>query len=170
MKVTTETLHRVFYTCYLRFHEITWNSLIVYSSLSNLLDTFDFTIHVELVTYCMIILNYFINIMLLSSQTYTLSDITVYEQIFVRAYAWKFAFFCILSYVYCTSCVISLYVCVKESICMIACMFVYLVLYILSYISCYFIIDVCQREHLYESFCVLSCIYCRTSYVISLCL
>ena len=51
------------------------------------------------------------------------------------------------------------------------CMFVCLVLYILPYVLYYFIMGVCQREHLYESFvclCVLSCIYCRTSYIISL--
>ena len=37
-------------------------------------------------------------------------------------------------------------------------------------ILCYFIIGVCQGEHVYERLydCVLSCIYCRTSYVISL--
>jgi hypothetical protein len=99
-----------------------------------------------------------------------------------------------------TSCIISLYVCVSESMCLNVCMivccpvyivvrlmllnyrcvsvracawkFVWLcvVLYILSYVLCYFTIGVCQLEHVYESLydCVLSCIYCRTSYVISL--
>jgi hypothetical protein len=50
-------------------------------------------------------------------------------------------------------------------------MFVCLVLYILLYVLCYFIMGVCQWEYLYKSFvclCVLSCIYCCTSYVISL--
>ena len=140
---------------------------------------------------------------------------------------------CVLSCIYCrTSYVISLYVCVSESMCMKVCMivscpvyivvrlmlfhyrcvsvracvwkFVWLcvVLYILSYVLCYFIIGVCQWEHVYESLydcvscpvyivvrlmlfhyrcvsvracvwkfvwlCVLYCIYCRTSYVISL--
>ena len=44
-------------------------------------------------------------------------------------------------------------------------MIVCLVLYILSCVLCYFIICVCQLEHVYESLydCVLSCIYCRTS-------
>ena len=53
MKVITETLHRVLYMCYLRVYEIIWNSLIVYSSLSNLLDPFDFRIHVSIVELAM---------------------------------------------------------------------------------------------------------------------
>jgi hypothetical protein len=102
---------------------------------------------------------------------------------------------CVLSCTYKLSYVLCylLWVCVSESICMKVCMscpvyivvrlilfhhgcvsvresvwkFVCLVLYILSYVLCYFIMGVCQREHLYESLCVLYCIYCRTSYVIS---
>ena len=61
MKVITET-----------HHEITLNSLIVCSSLSNLLDDFDFKIHVtvvELVTYIMMVLHCYINTILLSSYT-----------------------------------------------------------------------------------------------------
>lgn len=107
MKVITET-----------HHEITLNSLIVCSSLSNLLDDFDFKIHVtvvELVTYIMIVLHCYINIILLLLQIYTLSDITVFEQMFV-----------------------------SESICMELCMFVHLVLCMLSYVLCYLIIGVCQ--------------------------
>ena len=46
--------------------------------------------------------------------------------------------------------------------------FVCLVLFILLYVLFYFIMGVCQWESLYESLCVLYCIYCRTSYVISL--
>ena len=40
----------------------------------------------------------------------------------------------------------------SENICITVCMlnFVCLVLYILSYILCYFTMAVCQREHLYE--------------------
>jgi hypothetical protein len=94
-----------------------------------------------------------------------------YRCVSVRACALKFVWLCVLSCIYCcTSCVISLYVCVSESMCMKVCMIVCLVLYILSYVLCYFIIGVCQWEHVYERLydCVLSCIYCRTSYVISL--
>ena len=78
---------------------------------------------------------------------------------------------CVLYCIYCrTSYVISLYVCVSESMCMKVCMIVCLFLYILSYVLCYFIIGVCQWEHVYGRLyaCVLSCIYCRTPYVISL--
>ena len=88
-----------------------------------------------------------------------------------RTFVWSFAWLCVLSWIYCcTSCIISLYVCVSERMCMKVCMIVCFVLYILSYVLCYFIIGVCQWEHVYESLddCVLSCIYCRTSYVISL--
>jgi hypothetical protein len=50
-------------------------------------------------------------------------------------------------------------------------MFVCLVLYILLYVLCYFTMGVCQWEYLYKSLvclCVLSCLYCFTSYAIQL--
>jgi hypothetical protein len=109
-----------------------------------------------------------------------------------------------LSCIYCRmSYVVSLWVCVSEFICMKVCMFVYLVLYILSNVLCCFIMGVCQWVHLYESLYVcVSCpvyiverlmlfhyrcvsvsssvwkfvqvclvlMYCRTSYVVLLCL
>ena len=91
----------------------------------------------------------------------------------VRACVWKFVWLYVLS------------MCMK--VCMIVCCPVYIVvrlmlfhyrcvsvmcmkvLWVVLYL-CYFIICVCQLEHVYESLydCVLSCIYCRTSYVISL--
>jgi hypothetical protein len=124
-----------------------------------------------------------------------------FECVSVRASVWKFVWLCVLSCIYCLgSYVISLWVCVSESICMKACMIVCLVLCILSWVLSYFIMSVCQWEHLHESLhdcvsctvyifldlrlfhygcvsvrasvwkvawlCVLSCIYCHTSYEI----
>ena len=96
---------------------------------------------------------------------------------------------CVLSCTYKLSYVLCylLWVCVSESICMKVCMscpvyivvrlilfhhgcvsvresvwkFVCLVLYILSYVLCYFIMGVCQWEHTCDRLfvCVLSCIY-----------
>jgi hypothetical protein len=95
-----------------------------------------------------------------------------------------------------TSCVISLYVCVRESMCMSVCMivccpvyivvrlmlfhyrcvsvracvlkFVWLcvVLYILSYVLCYFTIGVCQLEHVYDS--LHECVSCPVYIVVPL--
>ena len=128
-----------------------------------------------------------------------------YGCVSVRTSVCKFAWLCVLSCIYChTYYVISLWVCVSDTICMKVCLIMCLVLYILSYILCHFIMGVCQWEHLYESLhdcvscpvyivirlmlfhyecvsvtasvwkfawlCVLSCIYCHTSYFISLCL
>ena len=120
----------------------------------------------------------------------------------VSSSVWKFVYLCVLSCIYCrTSYVVSLWVCVSEFIWMKVCMFECLVLYIMSYVLCCFILGVCQWVHLYESLyvwvscpvyiverlmlfhyrcvsvsssvwkfvrlCVLSCICCRTSYVVS---
>ena len=62
------------------------------------------------------------------------------------------------------------YMCVSVRSCVWKFVWLCVVLYILLYVLCYFIIGVCQWEHVYERLydCVLSCIYCRTSYVISL--
>jgi hypothetical protein len=62
------------------------------------------------------------------------------------------------------------YRCVSGRACVWTFVWLCVVLYILSYVLCYFTIGVCQLEHVYESLydCVLSCIYCRTSYVIKL--
>ena len=120
----------------------------------------------------------------------------------VSSSVWKFVYLCVLSCIYCrTSYVVPLWVCVSEFIWMKVCMFECLVLYIMSYVLCCFILGVCQWVHLYESLyvwvscpvyiverlmlfhyrcvsvsssvwkfvrlCVLSCICCRTSYVVS---
>jgi hypothetical protein len=85
-----------------------------------------------------------------------------YRCLSVRACVLKFVWLCVLSCIYCrTSYVISLYVCVIESMCMKVCMIVCHVLYILSYVLCYFIIGVCQWEHVYESLydCVSGTVY-----------
>jgi hypothetical protein len=80
---------------------------------------------------------------------------------------WKFAWLCVLSCIYChTSYVISLWVCVSDSICMKVCMIVCPVLYILSYVLCYFIMGVCQWQHLYES--LHDCVSCPVYIVIRL--
>jgi hypothetical protein len=80
---------------------------------------------------------------------------------------WKFAWLCVLSCIYChTSYVISLWVCVSDSICMKVCMIVCPVLYILSYVLCYFIMGVCQWQHLYES--LHDCVSCPVYIVIHL--
>ena len=78
------------------------------------------------------------------------------------------------------------YRCVSVRACAWQFVWLCVVLYILSYVLCYFIICVCKWEHVYESLydcvscpvyivvrlmlfhyrcydCVLSCIYCRTS-------
>jgi hypothetical protein len=82
-----------------------------------------------------------------------------YRCVSVRACVWKFVWLCVLSCIYCrTSYVISLYVCVSESMCMKVCMIVCLVLYILSYVLCYFIIGVCKWEHVYDS--LYDCVSC----------
>jgi hypothetical protein len=62
------------------------------------------------------------------------------------------------------------YRCVSVRACVWAFVWLCVVLYILSYVLCYFTIGVCHLEHVYESLydCVLSSIYCRTSYVIEL--
>ena len=46
------------------------------------------------------------------------------------------------------------------------CMFVCLVLYILLCVLCYFIMGICQREHLYESLYV--CVSCPVYIVVRL--
>jgi hypothetical protein len=80
----------------------------------------------------------------------------------------------------CVSCPVYIVVCLMLSIygrvsvractCIKVCMFVCLVLYILSYVICYLFMGVCQWEHVHVSkfvcLCVLSCTYCRMSYVI----
>ena len=155
-----------------------------------------------------------------------------YRCVSVRACVWAFVWLCvvlyILSYVLCyftigvcqlehvyeslydcVSCPVYIvvrlmlfhYMCVSVRACVWKFVWLCVVLYILSYVLCYFIIGVCQWEHVYESLydcvscpvyivvrlvlfhyrcvsvracvwslydCVLSCIYCRTSYVISL--
>ena len=123
---------------------------------------------------------------ILSYLCYFITGVCQWEHLYESLY--------VLSCRYCrASYAISLRVCVIESICMKVCMscpvdivvllmlfhygcvsvrasvwkFVCLVLYILSYL-CYFITGLCQWEHLYESLYVLSCIYCRASYAISL--
>ena len=59
------------------------------------------------------------------------------------------------------------YRCVSsESMCMKVCMIVCLVLYILSYVLCYFIIGVCQWEHVYES--LYDCVSCPVYIVVRL--
>jgi hypothetical protein len=93
-----------------------------------------------------------------------------YGCVSVRASVWKVAWLCILSCIYCLeSKVISLWVCVSESIWMKGCMIAYLVLYILSWVLSYFIMGVCQWEHLYESLhdCVSCPVYTVLSRVLS---
>ena len=90
-----------------------------------------------------------------------------YMCVSVRACVWKFVWLCVLSCIYCrTSYVISLYVCVSESMCMKVCMIVCLVLYILSYVLCYFIIGECKWEHVYES--LYDCVSCPVYIVVRL--
>jgi hypothetical protein len=124
-----------------------------------------------------------------------------YRCVSARACVWKFVWLClvliILLYVLCyfiicvcqwenvyaslydcVSCPVYIvvrlvlfhYRCVSVKACVWTFVWLCVVLYILSYVLCYFTIGVCQLEHVYESLydCVLSCIYCRTSYVISL--
>jgi hypothetical protein len=75
-----------------------------------------------------------------------------YGCVSVTASVWKFAWLCVLSCIYChTSYVISLWVCVSESI-------------------CYGCVSVKAYVWKFVWVCVLSCIYCHTSYFISLCL
>ena len=89
-----------------------------------------------------------------------------------RTFVWKFVWLCVLSCIYCcTSCVISLYVCGSESMCIKVCMIVCYPVYIvvrlmLFHYGCVSVIDACVLKFVW--LCVLSCIYCRTSYVISL--
>ena len=119
-----------------------------------------------------------------------------YRCVSVRACVWKFVWLCvvlyILSYVLCyfILCCVSESMCMK--VCMIVCCPVYIVvrlmlfhyrcvsaracvwkfvwlcvvLYILSYVLCYFIIGVCQWEHVYES--LYDCVSCPVYIVVRL--
>jgi hypothetical protein len=84
-----------------------------------------------------------------------------YGCVSVTASVWKFAWLCVLSCIYChTSYVISLWVCVSDSICMKVCMIVCLVLYILSYILFYFIMLKAYSQCYYVYF-----VYVEESYL-----
>jgi hypothetical protein len=128
-----------------------------------------------------------------------------YRCVSVSSSVWKFVCLCVLSCIYCrTSYVVPLWVRVSEFICMKVCMFVCLVLYILSNVLCYKTFDniyrtrhtiiqtfiqmvsclvyIVERLMLFHyecvsvsssvwkfvCLCVLSCIYCGTSYVVPL--
>jgi hypothetical protein len=94
-----------------------------------------------------------------------------YRCVSVRTFVWKFVWLCVLSCIYCrTSYVIELYVFVSESMCMKVCMIVCCPVYIVARLMLFHYRCVSVRACVWKFvwLCVLSCIYCRTSYVISL--
>jgi hypothetical protein len=94
-----------------------------------------------------------------------------YRCVSVRACVWQFVWLCVLSCIYCrTSYVISLYVCVSEGMCMKVCMIVCCPVYIVVRLMLFHYRCVSVRACVWKFvwLCVLSCIYCRMSCVISL--
>ena len=88
-----------------------------------------------------------------------------YSCVSMRVCVWK----CLVLYII-VRLMLFHYRCVSVRACVWKFVWLCVVLYILTYVLCYFILGVCQWKHVYERLydCVLSCIYCRTSYVISL--
>ena len=93
-------------------------------------------------------------------------SIYMYQSLYVSVSCPVYIVVCLMLFIY-GRVSVRAYTCIK--VCMLVC----LVLYILSYVLCYLFMGVCQWEHIHVSkfvcLCVLSCIYCRMSYVISLC-
>jgi hypothetical protein len=92
-------------------------------------------------------------------------SIYMYQSLYVSVSCPVYIVVCLMLFIY-GRVSVRAYTCIK------VCMFVCLVLYILSYVLCYLFMGVCQWEHIQVSkfvcLCVLSCTYCRMSYVIYL--